>query len=112
MDGEGGRDAVWLKKTASDGEPCIHVARGHQAEVADFDEAPGQDVKQEAADEFMVGQSGSAAVLGGKADTVLVHGDEALIGDGHPMRVAAQVLVDMARAAEGGFGVDHPVLRV
>ncbi len=41
--------------------------------MADFDEAPeGQDVKQEAADEFLVGQSGGAAVLGGKADAVLV----------------------------------------
>jgi hypothetical protein len=33
-----------------------------------------------------------------------------MVGDGHPMGVAAQVLEDILGAAKGWFAVDHPVL--
>jgi len=33
-----------------------------------------------------------------------------VIGDGDPMRVAAQIAQDVPRATEGRLGVDHPVL--
>jgi len=32
-----------------------------------------------------------------------------MIGDGHPMGIATQVLEDILGAAEGWFAVDHPV---
>jgi hypothetical protein len=33
-----------------------------------------------------------------------------MVGDGHAMGVAAQILQHVFGAAEGAFGVDHPVL--
>ena len=33
-----------------------------------------------------------------------------MVGDGHAMSVAAQILEHILWAAEGAFGVDHPVL--
>ena len=44
-----------------------------------------------------------------KGDLAVGKRDESMIGDGHPMGVAAQVLEDILGAAEGWFGVDHPV---
>lgn len=37
-----------------------------------------------------------------------VEGQQPLIGNGHAMCVAAQVLQDMTRSAEGRFGIDDP----
>ena len=36
--------------------------------------------------------------------------DQAMVGDGHAMSVSAQILQHVSGAAEGAFGVDHPVL--
>jgi len=33
-----------------------------------------------------------------------------MVGDGHAVRVAAQILEHIVRAPEGWFGVDHPVV--
>ena len=33
-----------------------------------------------------------------------------MVGDGHAMGIAAQVVEDVFGAAEGWFGVNHPVL--
>ena len=38
------------------------------------------------------------------------HADQAVIGDGHPMGIASQVMKDMLRTAERRFGVHDPVL--
>ncbi len=35
--------------------------------------------------------------------------EQPMVGDGHPMRVAAQVLQRSLRTAKGRFGVDYPV---
>ncbi len=36
--------------------------------------------------------------------------EEALVTDSDPMRIAPEVGEDLLRTAEGGFGVNHPVL--
>jgi hypothetical protein len=70
----------------------------------------------EAAEELFVGKRHYAAlavmgvVLPSKADAAVVHRQEAMIGNGHTMGVASQVLEDVIRAAERLFGVDHPIL--
>jgi hypothetical protein len=53
-------------------------------------------------------------VVGGVAPTkghVLVRrGDEPMVGDGDAMSVTTQILEHILGAAEGWFGIDHPVL--
>ena len=45
-----------------------------------------------------------------KGDLAIGKGHQAMVGDGHAMGVAAQILEHVLGAAEGAFGVDHPVL--
>ena len=45
-----------------------------------------------------------------KGDLVIGKGDQAMIGDGHAMGVAAQILQHILGATEGAFQVHHPVL--
>jgi hypothetical protein len=73
-------------------------------------------VEQEAAQELVdrEGHQTLLVLVGGvsptKGDLVLLEGDEAVIGDGDAMRIAAEVVENMLRAAEGRFAVDDPVL--
>ena len=39
----------------------------------------------------------------------ILHLDQAAVGDGHPVRIASQILEDMLGTAKGRFGIDHPV---
>ena len=45
-----------------------------------------------------------------EGDAVVFKSDEPMVGDGHAMAVAGQVVEDMLRPAERRLGVDHPVL--
>ena len=40
----------------------------------------------------------------------MLESHEAVVGDGHAMRVAGEIAEHMMRTAEGGLGVDDPVL--
>ena len=50
--------------------------------------------------------------LPGEGDLPVMQGDEPAVGDGHPVRVASQVLVDLLGAAEGSLVVDDPLLLI
>ena len=91
---------------------AVDVGGGEQAEVADLDEAAGQDVEQEAADEFVRGERDGGAVLGGEGDAAFVEAAQALVGDADAVGIAAEVLEDLLGAAEGRLAVDDPVLLV
>jgi hypothetical protein len=45
-----------------------------------------------------------------KGDLAIGQGDEAMVGDGHAMGVATEILEYILGAAEGWFGIDHPRL--
>jgi len=45
-----------------------------------------------------------------KSDLAIDEGDQAMIGDGYAMGVAAEILEHILRATEGWLRVDHPVL--
>jgi hypothetical protein len=84
--------------------------------VSDANEAAGQNVKQEAAQELM-GRNGHDLVLAAvrivspaEGDAIVFQGHETMVGDGDAMRVAGQVVKNVFGAAEGWLGVDHPVL--
>ena len=47
-----------------------------------------------------------------KSDLAISKGNQAMVGDGHAMGVATQILQNVFRATEGTFQVDHPFLSV
>src|SRR5438309_1988043 len=55
------------------------AAGREEAEVADLDEADGENVEEEAADEFVRRQADRAPVLGGEAHARLVGGEQAVV---------------------------------
>ena len=74
-----------------------------------------QDVEQEAPDELLGGQCHRpeavllAVVLPAEADVAVLDGEDAAVGDGHAVGVAAEVGEDTGGAVEGRLGVDDPV---
>ena len=98
--------AFQLDRAAAVGEPAV---------VADALESGGQDVQQEAPHEFprldphhlLAGRM--AIVLPAERDLAVGERDEPAVGDGHPMRVAPEVLEHALRPTERRFGVDDPL---
>ena len=97
------------------GQRLTAVAVGKQSEVADLDEAGGQDMEQEAADELdrIEGHDAAAVAMSGvppaEAHLSVIEAEESSVGDGNPVRVAGQILQHMLGSAERRLGVDHPL---
>ena len=90
--------------------------RGEQPVVSDAVEAFGQDVDQEAADELidikgqgLMANGVAAIVLVPEGDTTPVIGDEAGVGEGDAVGIAAEVLEYGIGAGERWFDMDVPV---
>ena len=49
-------------------------------------------------------------ILPAESDALLVEGQQAMIGNGHAMGVAAEIAQHLHGTAEGGLGIDHPVV--
>ena len=49
-------------------------------------------------------------ILPAESNLIMLESHEAVVGDGHAMGVAGEIAEHMMRTAEGGLGVDHPVL--
>ena len=88
---------------------------GEQAEVTDADQTARQDMDQEASQELMCRNrhdlllAAMSIVAPEKRDAIFVECDDPMVGDGHAMGVAGQVLQHLIRPAEGRLGIDHPV---
>jgi len=83
--------------------------------VADADEALGEQVQQEAAQE-LIQRKGQQFLLivvrriaPTKGDLVVGQRDQSMVGDGYAMGVSAEILEYVVGTAEGWFGVDDPV---
>jgi hypothetical protein len=92
------------------------VAVGEEAEVADADQAFGQNLDEKAAQELL-GGNGHDLVLAAvsivspaEGDAMVLESHEAMVGDGDAMGIAGQVVENMFSTAEGWLGVDDPVL--
>src|ERR1700730_2849568 len=91
---------------------------GQEAEVADAYKTFGEQVQQEAAQELVDGEGHElllvvvSGIAPAKGDLAIGEGDQAMVGDGHAMGVAAQILQHVLGATERTFQVDHPVLSV
>ena len=84
--------------------------------MADADQALGQNVDQESAQE-LIGGNGHDLLLAAvrivfpaKRDSIILEGHESMVGDGDAMRIAGQIVQNMFGTAEGRLGVDDPVL--
>ena len=84
--------------------------------MADADESLRQDVKQESSDE-LVSSDGhrshlvTARVISPTEGNVFaIEGDESVVGDGDTMSITAKIADDLFRPAEGGFGINNPIL--
>ena len=51
-----------------------------------------------------------SVVLPAEGDSIIVEGDETMVGDGNAVSVASQVVEDMFCPAERRLGVDDPLL--
>jgi hypothetical protein len=80
--------------------------------------AAGQHVEQEAPQELLDRKDHQAllvAVRGvspAEGDPATFHEDQAVIGDRHPVSVAAEITENLFRTRKRRFTVDHPVLTV
>src|ERR1035441_10570467 len=92
------------------------MAVGQEAVVADALKAGRNGVLQEAADELVGGEGhhlGLVAVpviLPLEGNLVVFESQEAPVGDGHAVGIAAEIRQDMLWSTEGGLGVDHPLV--
>ncbi len=53
--------------------------------------------------------SPGAVILPAERDAALVHGDEALVGNRHPVRIARQIRQYRRRLGERALSIDHPL---
>jgi hypothetical protein len=70
-------------------------------------------MQQKTAQELIVGQSGELLLVGGIAPAeghlAIGKGDQPMVGDGHAMSVAAEIVQHVLGATEGAFQVHHPI---
>ena len=79
-------------------------------------EALGQDMPQETPDELVrvkphrlpAVRAVDAIVFPAECDLCVLEADQTVIGYGNPVRIAAEIIQHLIRAAKGGFRVDHP----
>jgi hypothetical protein len=94
------------------------VSVGQEAKVTDADIACRQDMKKEPSDKFVGFEGhGLLTVLVGiippeEGNFVVLEGEDAVITDGDPMGISAEVLKDPFGAIEGGFAIDDPLFVV
>ena len=91
------------------------VAVGEQAEVADADKTLREDVQQEAAKEVGGLESHDlfamavAVILPAEGDLAVLESQQPVIGKGHFVGVAAQVVEHLGGTTEGRFGINDPL---
>jgi len=104
-----------VEQFATLGKLLVAVAVAQQAVVSEAHELGRQDVEEEAADELgsIEGHQAEAVAMGvvlpAESDLAFLEPDEAVVGDGDPVRVATEVIQDLGGAAERRLGVDDPV---
>jgi len=103
------------EQLAAQGELFLAMTVGQEPAVADALETIWQHVQQEAAEELVGGNrhlAGAvlvAIVFPLKGDLIVMESEQALIGDGDPVSVAAKVGQRLLGAAERGLGIDDPL---
>lgn len=105
-----------IQESAAKGQSVATVTVGEETEVADLGKALGKNMDEEAPDELVgVESHGSAAIVFFavsplECDFAVLKCHQAVVGDGDPVSIAAEVIEDLGGSAKGRFGVDHPFL--
>jgi len=107
---------IQIEKFAALRQQVFFRAVGEKAEVTDAHEAIGQDVEQEAADEFVgINDEGffsipifSVSIAQG--DLIVFDFNDAVIGERYAVSVAPEIVQDYLWGAERFFRVNDPVL--
>src|SRR5260370_23339910 len=111
LDLRGRAEQLKAKRQAS-GRPPV----GKKTEMANAYEAVRKQVQQEATEEFIECERHLPlfVLVGGvppaKGDFLVGEGEQAVVGDGYAMSVAAQITKHILGASERWFGVNHPGL--
>ena len=106
------------EQLATASQPAGPRARSEEAEVADADEARRQYVEEKASKKLVDVKRERAyltavtIVLPSKRDGGGGDVDEPVVGDGHPVGVAGEVVQHVGRAAKGWLRIDDPGLAV
>ena len=107
---------VCAKQSTAAYEHTATPAVGEKAEVADADQALGQNVDQEAAQELIGGDrhdfllAAVRIVFPAKRDSIILERHQSMVGDGDAVRIAGEIVQNMLGTAEGWLGIDDPVL--
>ena len=94
------------------------VSAGEITEVADADEASGQYMLAESAQELDRGECHDAllvavrVVFPSEAHAVTVEDEQALVADGDAVCIAAEIAQHASGLTKGRLGIDHPVVAV
>ncbi len=97
VQGRGGKQSATLLQLVRSN------AVGEEPELADAYQPGRDDVEQEAAEEL------DCVVLPLKADAAVFEGSKAMIGDGHAVGIAGQILENPLGSAKRRFGINHPL---
>src|SRR4029077_5347443 len=104
------------EQSPTEGQDSGTAAIGQEPERADGDKTARQDGEQETAQKLLRTERHHSLlitvgiILPAKSNLIMLESHEAVVGDGHAMGVAGEIAEHMMRTAEGGLGVDHPVL--
>ena len=80
------------------------------------DQALGQNVDQEAAQELIGGDrhdfllAAVRIVFPAKRDSIILERHQPMVGDGDAVRIASEIVQNMLGTAKGWLGIDDPVL--
>ncbi len=84
--------------------------------MTDADQSLWQNMDQESAQELICGNrhdlllSAPCVVFPAKRDSIILERNQSMVGDGHAMRIASEIVQNMLGTAEGWLGVDDPIL--
>jgi hypothetical protein len=100
------------QQLAAQGQMPLAMAVGEQAEVADALKSGRQSVEEKAPDELLGRERHDAGfvlvfvavVLPLESDLAIAHRQEPLVGNGDPVRIAADVFQRLLGASEGRLG--------
>ena len=93
----------------------ISVSWGQESEMADTDEAVGQYMEKEAAYELAGGQGDDPVctrfevISGPEGNRMTIEGQKALVRDGYPMSVMAEIGEYVLGVAEWGLDACDPI---
>lgn len=84
--------------------------------MPDADQALGQNVDQESAQELICRNGNNLLltavriVFPAKRDSIVLKRNQSMVGDGDAVRIASEIVQNMLGTAEGWLGVDDPIL--